>query len=219
MNTTTVGYLIVLFVGVAVGMAIEELMLQPARELQVVEVPVQERPGADDEEDDANPLRHQIERAKVDEANRQAARRAAGGWMPAGGPLPKLLVEEPTFDFGKRESGEKVTHAFILRNVGTAPLIITKVTPINGETVAKTLNLKIAPGEQAELNVTLDLTRQKGRKIRQILVQSNDPSLPVLRLAVIGTAVSGAKGDAEGSDESRIGGPKPTAITAPAASR
>ena len=185
MNSTTTGYLVVLFLGVAVGMAIEEFLLQPWREAEVVVQPA--APVAAQDPDPA--VRRKIERAFVNEANRQATRRAAS--QPAGAEhaWPKLLVEEPLFDFGERESGEKVDHTFILRNVGTAPLKIMKVMPIDGQTLARAMAMEIAPGDQAELSVTFDLAHKTGRKIRQVLVQSNDPTQPVLRLAVIGTVV------------------------------
>lgn len=64
-----------------------------------------------------------------------------------------------------------------------------KVMPIDGQTLARAMAMEIAPGDQAELSVTFDLAHKTGRKIRQVLVQSNDPTQPVLRLAVIGTVV------------------------------
>lgn len=43
-----------------------------------------------------------------------------------GGKAPQIVAATPKHDFGKIKQGKEVTHAFKIRNTGTAPLIIHK---------------------------------------------------------------------------------------------
>lgn len=45
----------------------------------------------------------------------------AAGTSSAEG-APKIMFLETTFDFGTVSQGEKVTHKFVVKNIGTAPL-------------------------------------------------------------------------------------------------
>ncbi|MGD8385603.1 MAG: DUF1573 domain-containing protein [Desulfobacteraceae bacterium] len=42
---------------------------------------------------------------------------------------PKILIEEPEFDFHKADEGQVVSHDFVVRNLGNQPLEITRVAP------------------------------------------------------------------------------------------
>ena len=42
---------------------------------------------------------------------------------------PKIVVDEPKFNWGEVLQGEKVEHVYKVRNTGTAPLRITNVKP------------------------------------------------------------------------------------------
>lgn len=37
---------------------------------------------------------------------------------------PRVVVDKPVFDFGELPQGQKITHAFILKNAGDADLTI-----------------------------------------------------------------------------------------------
>jgi thiol-disulfide isomerase/thioredoxin len=99
---------------------------------------------------------------------------------------PALVADEPTFQFGEAEQGTKVAHVFAIRNAGTAPLEISGVKPSCGCTTAKLDRSTLAPGESATISSTLDLRGKSGAQNQQILVQSNDPKNPNLRLALAG---------------------------------
>jgi len=102
---------------------------------------------------------------------------------------PKISVKNPTFNFGSRDSGEVIEHTFTLTNNGDGTLLIDKVKTNCGCTVAQLSTQSIPPGETAEVKVKLNLHRLKGRQNRIALVQSNDPSAPNLKLAMVGNAV------------------------------
>lgn len=42
---------------------------------------------------------------------------------------PKMLIEEPVFDFHEVDEGELVRHDFVVKNLGNQPLEIRKVAP------------------------------------------------------------------------------------------
>lgn len=51
---------------------------------------------------------------------------------PCGGQAvqaPRILIEEPVFDFHEVDEGQIVTHDFIVRNLGNRPLEIKRVAP------------------------------------------------------------------------------------------
>lgn len=53
----------------------------------------------------------------------------AVGEKGAPAPVPVMVIEEPTFDFGQVTQGEPVKHDFRVINKGKAPLEIKKVKP------------------------------------------------------------------------------------------
>ncbi len=91
---------------------------------------------------------------------------------------PRLVCDEPTYNFGDRDSGQNVEHTFVLRNEGDYDLEITKVRPACGCTVANLSNKTIHPGEEARIQTKLSLRGRKGRQRKSITVESNDPDHP-----------------------------------------
>lgn len=52
--------------------------------------------------------------------------------VPATGkaaPAPKISIAQPEFNFGEVKEGTDLSHTFILRNEGTAPLEVKSVAP------------------------------------------------------------------------------------------
>jgi hypothetical protein len=45
---------------------------------------------------------------------------------PATGAAPKISLPEVSFDFGHVNQGDKVTHKFVVKNIGDAPLTLIK---------------------------------------------------------------------------------------------
>ena len=103
---------------------------------------------------------------------------------------PRILCEEATFDFGSKDSSEIVDHTFVLKNTGSADLVITAVRPACGCTAAELTQSTIPPGESAKLSAKLTLAGRNGQVQKPILIESNDPANPALQLVmkgVIGT--------------------------------
>ena len=101
---------------------------------------------------------------------------------------PKIEVDDRVFDFGERDAGDVVEHAFTLTNSGKETLLINRVLTSCSCTTAETTSKSIPPGGSAELNVKLDLHSLRGPQNRSVLVQSNDPRTPALQLDLKGNS-------------------------------
>ncbi len=99
---------------------------------------------------------------------------------------PKLVVEQPAFDFGEVPQGETVRHTFSFSNRGDEPLNIEKVKSSCGCTAALLSAKTLAPGESGELQANFDSTRFRGAVTKTISLYSNDPTQPVTQLKVKG---------------------------------
>lgn len=105
-------------------------------------------------------------------------------------PVAALACKEATYDFGTRDNSESVQHTFVIANTGNAPLVISKVQPSCGCTVANLTKDHLNPGDEAFLTATLSLTGQKGRMHKSITLESNDPKEPRFTLWLDGEATT-----------------------------
>jgi hypothetical protein len=99
---------------------------------------------------------------------------------------PRIVCDQPTFDFGARDASEVVEHTFTLKNSGTADLVISAIRPACGCTAANLTRQTIPPGESAELSTRLTLAGRSGELHKSILIESNDQANPALQLALVG---------------------------------
>lgn len=111
----------------------------------------------------------------------------AGGAQVSSGPQPKLLVENPVFDFGSATEGTMVRHVFKIKNQGQARLVITGVKTSCGCTTGAPTKSNLAPGEDAEISVGFDTRFQKGHQVRVITAYTNDPANPQAQMTIEGT--------------------------------
>ncbi|HOQ90878.1 MAG TPA: DUF1573 domain-containing protein, partial [Candidatus Hydrogenedentes bacterium] len=102
---------------------------------------------------------------------------------------PKIVCDEPTFNFGERDADTVVEHTFVLRNAGNATLEITEVKPGCGCTTTNLETRTLAPGQEVKLGAKLDLKGRQGLQTKPIMVMSNDPETPSLQLTMTGTAI------------------------------
>ncbi|MDP7010360.1 MAG: DUF1573 domain-containing protein [Verrucomicrobiota bacterium] len=92
------------------------------------------------------------------------------------GSQPKLMLDRDFRDFGKVMVGETVSHHYIIRNTGTAPLVINKISTSCGCTVAKLDQTVLPPGTKATIDA--ELTVREGGNSHQVYLHSNDPDHP-----------------------------------------
>lgn len=108
-------------------------------------------------------------------------------WAEEG--VPKAAVDTTTHDFGPVQRGTVVTRSFVIRNAGTAPLLIESMqfsTPGMRARVTST----IEPGASAALEVSWDTSHYTRDAEGQALLMLNDPDLPRLVLTLSGFVVS-----------------------------
>jgi hypothetical protein len=117
---------------------------------------------------------------------------AWSGWTPAAraaDAAPKAALDATSFEFGRVPRGTVVAKAFVLSNLGAAPLRIEAMQfsmPGMRARVAST----IEPGASAELKIEWDTSHYTREAEGQVLLSLNDPALPRLALTLTGFVVS-----------------------------
>lgn len=115
---------------------------------------------------------------------------SARAQQPATTNAPKIVCDEPVFDFGTVDPSEAVEHTFLIRNEGTLTLELTRVHPSCGCTVANVSQNSIPPGGESRITSRLSLQGRSGPQQKSIVIDSNDPNQPQLILMLRGIAGS-----------------------------
>lgn len=85
----------------------------------------------------------------------------------------KLVCEQDFYDFGTVKAGEKLEHTFIIKNEGNSNLLISKVIPSCGCTIADYEKKPIEPGRTADIKIIFNTKGRKGMAYKDITVKSN----------------------------------------------
>ena len=75
----------------------------------------------------------------------------------------RIKFDDTEFDFGSIVKGSSVPHSFWFTNEGTDTLIITKVKPTCGCTIASGEGLVVPPGGKASIDVVFNSSRFNGK--------------------------------------------------------
>ena len=102
---------------------------------------------------------------------------------------PKIVCDEPVYDFGEIANHNVVEHEYVIRNAGTLSLEIRSVRASCGCTAVQSSQSVIPPGESGTLQARFDLRGRSGMQYKTVFVESNDPQTPSLHLQLRGTAV------------------------------
>jgi len=97
---------------------------------------------------------------------------------------PKLVVIERLKDLGTIIEGEVPTITWRLENQGDAPLGIARTAASCGCTVVSLTEEQssIPPGGHVDLEARFDSTGRRGEELKNIIVHSNDPAEPQMKL-------------------------------------
>jgi hypothetical protein len=92
---------------------------------------------------------------------------------------PKLVCDEPVFNFGRVDPSVTLTNVFTLRNEGDLSFVIKHVKTSCGCTKARLNKWIIAPGETARLTAIYSAARRKGpqKKALAVISKSGEPAL------------------------------------------
>ena len=107
--------------------------------------------------------------------------------IPAAEAAPHAAVPETSFDFGKITEDLALTHTFVIKNTGAAPLAIEDVDPDCACTVPK-YDKTIPPGGQGGITLTIKPFSVLHQFKKETKVRLNDPDQPRLVLTMTGVA-------------------------------
>jgi hypothetical protein len=107
--------------------------------------------------------------------------------IPAAPAAPRAAVRETSFDFGKITIDRALTHTFVIKNTGTAPLHVEDVDPDCACTVPS-YDKTIPPGGQGDITLTIKPFSVIHRFKQETTVRLNDPDQPLLYLTLTGVA-------------------------------
>jgi hypothetical protein len=99
---------------------------------------------------------------------------------------PRAVPIDANTDVGVRPKGEKISHDFIIRNDGNAPLLVTEARPSCGCTVVD-FDKTIASGKTGKVRVVIDTSAFSGPIAKGVTVVTNDPLLPQFQLMLRAT--------------------------------
>jgi len=102
---------------------------------------------------------------------------------PSTGSKPKAVAAEPIKDVGTVAKGDKINYDFMIKNEGTAPLVITEVRPACGCTVVD-FDKRIQIGQSGEVPVTIDTASFTGAIAKGVSVFTNDTDNPQIELTI-----------------------------------
>ncbi|MGD9855897.1 MAG: DUF1573 domain-containing protein [Planctomycetaceae bacterium] len=102
------------------------------------------------------------------------------------GPQPKAVLENGMHEFGSMELGQKLSHEYVVRNDGEAPLLLKKGTVQCKCTVPTTPEEPIAPGKSVKILLEWEPASAAEEFHQMAQIWTNDPEHQELELHVKG---------------------------------
>jgi hypothetical protein len=106
---------------------------------------------------------------------------------PATNNGPRIEFPEPSFDFGRVESGKVVNHVFEFTNAGNQLLEIQDVWTSCGCTAVTNWTRKVEPAKSGKIPIIFDSAGRAGPVTKTVSVACNDPAQPKLVLQFTAT--------------------------------
>lgn len=100
-------------------------------------------------------------------------------FLPRNEPQPKIQIPEKNYDFGTIGPQDVVEREFIIRNIGEAPLTISRAYTTCGCTTAEVSARVIQPGQVATVKLIFDagFHDTSGQTVRRgLIIENNDPN-------------------------------------------
>lgn len=102
---------------------------------------------------------------------------------------PVLNVDDPEFQFGKINQGEKVEHTYVLTNSGKSDLRIRKVSASCGCTAVQPDKTVVPPGESVNIKTVFNSAGKVGNQNKTVTIITNDPKKSKMILWVKGEVI------------------------------
>ncbi len=103
---------------------------------------------------------------------------------------PNIELEKNSWDFGEVTQGRQLSHTLAVYNRGDAALVIGSVRTSCSVCSGAMVDAKvIPPGARAKLNIRFYTARASGMQHKSIVIFSNDPDEPFVRVSITGTVV------------------------------
>ena len=77
-------------------------------------------------------------------------------------------------NLGEINSPDVLSYTFEVKNTGTAPLLLKRVKPTCGCTVANWTKKEIAPGEKGTIEIQFDSEGYQGLERKNIIIETNE---------------------------------------------
>jgi hypothetical protein len=105
--------------------------------------------------------------------NNAANGAAAGNTIKDSSQFTTIQWLDSSKDFGKIQEGQKLEVAFRFRNTGDKPLVIERVQPSCGCTVAEQSQEPVAPGAEGQIRATFNSQGRTGVNHKTLFVYAN----------------------------------------------
>jgi hypothetical protein len=82
-------------------------------------------------------------------------------------------IDSTSKNFGKIAEGQKLEVSYVFKNTGTKPLVISRVQPSCGCTIAEQPNEPVAPGAEGTIKASFNSERRTGVNHKTLYVYAN----------------------------------------------
>ncbi len=109
-------------------------------------------------------------------------------WLPAAAGQPQISPVETTFDLGEVFEDQALSHGFVIKNTGTAPLVIKDID-LDCACSAVDYDKTIVPGGSSTITLSIKPYSVLHRFCKKATVLTNDPQKPSVELQLCGKAL------------------------------
>jgi hypothetical protein len=109
------------------------------------------------------------------------------GQKASDGGVPRIFVANPVFDAGiVFDETNVITHSFVVKNTGTADLLIKDIKTDCSCTTVGNVEDKLAPGESSPVKINFHLRGHFGKMAdRKTVIVTNDPENPTTVVTIL----------------------------------
>jgi hypothetical protein len=98
-------------------------------------------------------------------------------------PAARAVVAATSHDFGRVEQGARLTHRFVIRNTGGAPLTLSRLS-LSERAMSAKMKPQIPPGGEGTLSIDWNTAGLQGAVEGRAVLELNDPASPAITLVL-----------------------------------